>query len=292
MLLMRRRFVQAVLLVLFVSKGCVAFAWWDTGHMLVAQIAYDRLSPRAKAEVDRLLAFDAIPESRTFVEAACWADDIKKKDIRAYDEWHYIDVAFSSDNTPLPPLEKAGNVQWALAQCDRILRSPKAPDSEKARMLRFLIHFVGDVHQPLHCVSRFTKLLPDGDKGGNSFLLKGGQARNLHAFWDSGAGLFGDSMARPLDANAEKTLRSLAEDVTKANPAETLAGASNITFKDWVAEGAELARTKVYATTEGEAPSEEYTKTAREACRRQVALAGYRLAALLNKIYSEEKSVR
>src|SRR5438132_10178926 len=101
------RYIAALFVLAMPIRAC---AWWTTGHMVVAEIAYRRLSAHAKAEVDRLIAIDAPANSNTFVTAACWADDLKALGVHAYDEWHFVDVPFSPDGMALPPVEKSGNV--------------------------------------------------------------------------------------------------------------------------------------------------------------------------------------
>jgi hypothetical protein len=282
-----KRFTAALTLFFALLAAAPSHAWWGTGHMVVAQIAYDRLDPRAKAEVDRLIAIDALPDSNTFVTAAAWADDLKLLDVHLYDEWHYLDIPFSPDNTTLPAVEKAGNVQWAIDQCVRTLRSHKAPDVEKARSLRFLIHFVGDAHQPLHCTTRVTSAHPAGDRGGNDYPVSAGRLRNLHMYWDSAVGLFED-VKRPMDDEAAKTIRGFADRAVSANPPASFPTLSVLNSRKWVEEGSAVAQSVVYSTPEGQAPSDEYKKKTQDTSFRQIALAGYRLAALLNEIYAQK----
>ena len=158
---------------------------------MVAAIAYDRLTPQARAQVDALLQkhpdFAALSRRReAFLAASVWPDRIKS-DRRFYDDtrpdaqptpllagfpsmarqtnWHYIDIPFSPDGTPLKP-RKSPN---ALDQLQRILKILGPADAEASYDLPWLIHLTGDVHQPLHCTSRFLKSQPDGDQGGNSY---------------------------------------------------------------------------------------------------------------------------
>lgn len=282
---MRQYVIRTLLILLLVVAASPSLAWWGTGHMVVAQIAYDRLNANAKAETDRLLAIDALPQSRTFVTAAAWADDLKLMDVHFYDEWHYLDIPFSPDNTPLPPTQKVGNVEWAIDQCIRTLRSAKAPDAEKARSLRFLLHFVGDAHQPLHCTTRVTAAHPTGDRGGNDFLVSAGRLRNLHMYWDSAVGLFED-VKRPMDAESEKTVHAFAERAITSNPPSSFTNLGESHAHKWIEEGSALAQAQVYTTPEGMPPSDEYKKKTQDTAFRQIALAGYRLADLLNTIYA------
>jgi hypothetical protein len=251
--------------------------------MVVADIAYRKLSDHAKSEVDRLLAIDALPESRTFATASVWADDLKGFGVHAFDAWHYVDLPFSPDNTPLVQPEKRDNVEWAIGQCLSTLRSAKAPDVEKSRALKFLIHFVGDAHMPLHCTGRFTAANPDGDAGGNKFRLTG-KYRNLHAYWDSGAGMFED-IPRPLTSDGEKALHKMSDDFTAAYPLDKLTEAEDLKVSDWIKEGFETAKASCYSTPEGAAPNDEYRDKAQAICKQKVALGGYRLAGLLNDIF-------
>jgi hypothetical protein len=252
--------------------------------MVVAQIALNRLSPRARAECERLLAIDARPESATFVTASCWADDLKGLGVHAYDTWHYIDMPISSDGTKTPAGPDRENVEWAIGQCLQTLRSPRVPDMEKARMLRFLIHFVGDVHQPLHCVSRYTADHPTGDQGGNLFPLDAGRVHNLHAYWDSGACLFVD-VPRPLTPAGQAEIDNLVRDATLAVRGMALPATKDLNVADWVAEGSALAQKSVYAIQPGSAPSPAYESACRALCQRQVVVAGVRLAYLLDNLF-------
>lgn len=183
-----------------------AHAWSASGHMMVASIAYDRLNPHAKAEVDRLLKMPDVAgiakigddPRENFIRISTWADSLRNQDDYRYTgPEHYIDYPIAGDDsgTPLPALA-TDNVVVALQKCITVLKDPAAKDTDKAFQLRLLIHFVGDEHQPLHGASRVTKDHPKGDKGGNDFHVgsaNGGGGRrpqNLHSLWDGGVGAF------------------------------------------------------------------------------------------------------
>ena len=155
--------------------------------------------------------------------------------------------------------------------------------------IRDRIHTVEDIHQPLHCGSRYTRDRPDGDRGGNSFRLSGvGKSRNLHAFWDGGGGLFAASVARPLPPDAEP-ITTIARSIAAAYPAGTLPEQTEMSTEKWLDEGAALLTSVVYPTSA--TPDEAYVVRAREIAKKRVALAGYRLAALLNTIWPEGSDV-
>src|SRR5215467_14424433 len=181
---------------LLVSQG---LAWGPGGHMIVAQIAYGRLNSHAKAEVDRLIKVvinpnDVTQKSLDFVNAAHWPDDlrsVKGDEFKPTFDWHFIDTPFSPDNTKLPDVPQP-NIVNELNDEVNVLKASDATDQDKARALRFLIHFVGDIHQPLHCATRVTKKMPDGDRGGNLFMVRfvdaNGRVKKvkLHSYWDGG----------------------------------------------------------------------------------------------------------
>ena len=108
----------------------------------------------------------------------------------AFNHWHYINKPYlQGDRYRIKPWQHQ-NVVWAITQSERALRSETALAIEKAWFLGFYIHLVGDVHQPLHCVELYSVEFPQGDKGGNRYLIKSDFGENLHEVWDRGFGCF------------------------------------------------------------------------------------------------------
>jgi hypothetical protein len=303
------RFRVALIAGGWVACAPAAFAWHDTGHMVVAQIAFLRLSATAKARVDALLipppgrrpwihlcagGYRAQTCEMTYdpITIAVWMDDFRGDSLNeSYAPWHYINFRPLFDGIPAAtnvapePENVLARINWAintLAQANNYGR-------REAEILGFLYHLVGDVHQPLHATTRYTAALPDGDAGGNEFriLTADGRTSNLHSFWDGSAGVFGDDPypRRPLDQAGRDRILALANAVMKEHPAETL------DWKDldphaWVVESNTLARQLAYAgIKEGEAPSAAYTDEARQLSKKRIATAGYRLAAVLNGLF-------
>jgi hypothetical protein len=309
-----RSFRQAVLpslcaALLVALAPSPAFGWHDTGHMLVSQVAYLNLTPEAKARVDKLLI--APPGRRPYIHLCAgyytaetcekiydpvtigvWMDDFRGDSLNEhYAPWHYINYNPFFDGIPARPNvgPEPENVLARLNWAINSLRAGTGRERTDAELLGFLHHLVGDVHQPLHATTRYTAARPDGDAGGNGFRIQspqGANLQNLHAFWDAAAGEFGtESPRRPLDEAARARIRQQAEGLLKEHPAATLAGARELDPHAWVAESNGLARQFVYAgIKEGEAPSPEYTDRARKLSRQRIALAGYRLAAVLNSL--------
>ena len=299
-----------VLCLLLSALPARAHAWHDTGHMLVAQIAYLRLSPAAKARVDKLLV---TPQGRRplihlcagyYTPATCektydpvtiavWMDDFRGDSLNdPYAPWHYIDFRPIWDGIPertnvgAEPENVLSRIYWAT----NVLRNGTGSNKTDAETLGFLYHLVGDVHQPLHAATRYSASNPNGDAGGNGFKVQlpaETRIANLHSFWDSAAGQYGYvSPKRPLDEAGKARILALAEAATKEFPAESVPEWKDLDPHTWVVESNTLAREVVYKNiTEGGAPSPVYTDAAQKLARRRLALAGYRLAGVLNALF-------
>jgi hypothetical protein len=302
--------VSALLTVgLILLAPAMSFGWGAGGHMMTAKIAFGRLTPHAKTEVAKLLAIPVkvkLPngttpklsaqdkkklagynaQSKDFVNAAHWADDLKG--IKAYDpfkELHFKDVYFSDDGSQKPP-EAANNIVTALTHDVDILKN-STDDNERAQALRFIIHFLGDIHQPLHCAARVTN--GKGDQGGN--FVKVTVAKNLHSYWDGGLQTFPKEGPPPdFKAPPLATVAAAAKKIAAANPA-TAAGLNlndPTNFDAWVQESFQLAKDVAYHDVPNGStfdPSTDYKKQGIKLADQRVAWGGYRLAALLNSIW-------
>lgn len=177
-----RRFTLPVLcFALLCAMAAPAFAWGRTGHRLVAALAWDDLSPKARATVAELLAGEADP---TLPGIAVWADDLRANDPdlgRRSAKWHYVNIAEHDCAYDAALACRGGDcVVEAIRAQAAILADRSRPRAQRAQALKFVVHFVGDVHQPLH--AGFAH-----DKGGNDFQVNlDGRGSNLHSLWDSG----------------------------------------------------------------------------------------------------------
>jgi hypothetical protein len=266
-----------------------AWAWGAAGHMVVAQIAYDELDPAVRTEADRLIALLAPFEPRAdhFVPAAYWMDEVRRTGFRGIDHWHYTNRPINAGGLGEVAGEDVHNVVWAVEQALATLGNRDAPDLSKAWMLRILLHTVGDVHQPLHCVTRFTEAQPQGDRGGNLFLLAGPPRYNLHAYWDGVAGLLPEISPQGdwQEAVHQWTDRLQEEVAAGGLGAEELAALSRADSAAWARESFELALSTVYdGIEEGGSPTPQYEARAQAAGARRLVLAGHRLAQLLNQV--------
>ena len=163
-----------------------ALAWGSAGHQVIAAEAYRQLSPELQAQVFDVLRahpdfakwtnayhpnanFDL--SAYVFMRASTWPDDIRRKG-NQYDHpnWHFIDYPLGPPSfTFEPDARPTDNVLFGVAQAEKTLSDTNAGWEERAAMLSWLIHLVGDMHQPLHCESFFGADYPNGDKGGNDF---------------------------------------------------------------------------------------------------------------------------
>jgi hypothetical protein len=260
-----------------------AFAWNALGHEVIAEIAFANLSPAARETVRQLAIQFSLeyPAIDTFVKMAPWPDEIRSQKIEYFTHWHYIDQAISTDGLPEKNIVDTDNAVWAINLLEPVVQNPHANLSERARALAFLEHIAGDLHQPLHTVSRLSINYPDGDRGGNLYLIKNpadGALINLHRYWDSGAGIFSANLTAD-------HVKKLAAAIMTAFPKKTFGSrAKDIDPAIWAAEGKQTATTFVYQTAEEQTPDTAYIANARKIAEQKTALAGYRLAELINHL--------
>jgi len=292
-----------------------SFGWNARGHMVVAYIAYNDLPPATKSKVDALLRehpdFARLSRNlnqnsstfglRVFMVASIWPDIIKG-DSRFHEDhrpptqpiagfpsmmrhrpWHFIDLPFTQDNTTTAPPESP-NALEIMTRLRQQLGDASVPDPERAYALSWLIHLVGDVHQPLHATARFTRLhrAPKGDMGGVLFKIND-ESDALHFFWDGALG-----------ANeAFNSVRTLANEIANSFPSESPV---NTIEQQWIDDSFNLAKQSVYTlgrdytiTPQGSLRTrrpnitQTYRNTAWDLSRRQTARAARRLAAIIKE---------
>ena len=147
--------------------------WGSTGHRVIAEVANNYLTDNAKSQIDNIL------NGETLVNASTYADDIKS-DSRydMYYNWHFLNMELDDEYKDITPSER-GDVYIAINKCIDILESDSVSDTDKSFYLKLLVHFVGDLHQPLH-IGRYE------DRGANRIYVKWfGRNSNLHRVWDS-----------------------------------------------------------------------------------------------------------
>jgi hypothetical protein len=267
--------IAAALVAAVVLGGAIGVrAWGPPGHHIVALLAESRLTPAVRAQVEALLGKDG------FVPASTWADDIRKAHPETYN-WHFVDIPIDKPtyqaNRDCPATERGDCVIAELVRAQSALRNSAAATDVRAEALRFVIHFVSDLHQPLHAID-------NADRGGNDtrVLMADGRLSNLHAIWDSFL-----IQSRGLDeaGYAAMLKRELDQHPLEPGP---------IDFVKWAEEAHRVAVDVVYAFPEftpGVPPKEPirlgdaYFRRAAPAVDRQLELAAVRLAAVLNDAF-------
>ena len=276
------RFSSAVLSVVLLVTPLVCKAWNAEGHMVVAKIAYDRLQPNVRAKVDAMVTVFSkeYPDLTDFVQIASWPDAIRSQKIESFTHWHYVDLPITADNLPTKNITDTDNAVWALNTLEPVVHNEHANPYERARFLAFLVHIVGDLHQPMHAVSRISLSHPDGDAGGNLFSVQWNQngvhKTNLHHIWDEGLGVF---TTKETLSNVDE----LAKAITALYPESSFQNVTDLKPSDWAEESNSDAKI-AYETPENELPSSRYIIDGKNISGQRVALAGYRLAALLNQL--------
>ena len=277
------KFFSALATVTFLLFNSSVWAWNAMGHMIVAQLAYQQISPTAKKKIDKLVnaMHEDYAEITSFQQLAYWPDALRSQKIDTYVHWHYIDNAIAVDNMPTKNLIDSDNALWAYKLVGKVVANDHANPHEQARFLGFLIHIIADLHQPLHTVSRISLATPNGDKGGNLFkVYLNHKATNLHKLWDSALGW----LPKGNDIN---TAVQLADELNNKFPSDFFAKKpKNDNAESWVAEGITTAKNQVYAIEYNADVNATYLRDGELATQQALALAGYRLANVLDQLFS------
>ena len=282
------------MLIFLIPFLSITSAWWCNGHMTVAMVAQQDLQknhPEIFALCEGILAplngKLSHNKANTFAETACWPDDIKTFHFNEFDQAHFIDRPFNPQgmvNATGPDV----NIIYAIQGIQGTLRSQtvKTAPLETSMALRFLIHFMGDLHQPLHATSLWNKVFPSGDQGGNLFPISYEGINELHALWDSCMGILAEDLNRPLDAQGWEMLDTWTSWAMNNYTREELALELLVTDPTKMSIESYFKAVN-YAYTDiqmGGTPSQEYIASRWQIVLRQLALGGYRLADMLTSL--------
>ena len=281
---MPNRFLVACVAALALLFAAPVAAYWEYGHETVAKVAWQQMRPDTRRAVARLLRQGRLLDTptcpvATIEQASLWADCIKPLDERfayAY-SWHYQNVDICQPFDLKAPCKDGHCVSAQIERQARLLADPAVPQREKLMALAFLVHFVGDLHQPMHAGDH-------GDLGGNkvaaNYGLIGGRA-NLHSIWD---GWLAERAITTPPAGAANLLAAISP--------ETRAAIGGGSVEDWSREMWGKARDLAYKTLVGDpcgtAPVDRPTLTEAQvqalipAVREDVVEGGIRLARLLD----------
>lgn len=243
------------------STSDEAVFWGKNGHRVTGKIAEKHLTRRAKKCIDKLLKGQSLAFVSTF------ADEIKSdRKYNKYFSWHYVNMNF--DET-YEEAEKNpdGDLVTAIDTCIKILKDKTSSDEDKAFHLKLLVHFIGDLHQPMHIGRK-------EDKGGNTIQVQWfGKGTNLHTVWDTKMIDDWNMSYVELANNADDLSKKQIEAIEKG------------TVIDWVNEVHKITK-KVYNSVKvGENLRYRYSYNHFETVRTQLQKGGIRLAKVLNEIY-------
>ena len=261
-----------------------AMAWSNEGHEIVAVIARDELTPLTRAWVDHILAEDTGPDMPSQADwADAWADRHPETA-----RWHFIDIELDSPDLAAAchgfarssGLTSAGPADDCIVNklnaFEEELSSAATPEPERILALKYVLHLVGDIHQPLHASDHH-------DKNGECVMvtIAGHRRLSLHAYWDT-------AVLQPLGPDPVAAAHALEAHITRAQKAAWSKGSP----ADWAQGSYNLAKSLAY--TIGSPPNcatkaapialrPAYQKRAQAAARLQLEKAGVRLAAVLNR---------
>ena len=282
--------LRAIVLLLLIAAS-PAWAWNSASHRLIAYIAWQQLSPSTQSSVSTLLLahpdYGRWTERRNstqdaFIQASDWPDDIRQ-DSRFYDEftdtatppidgwadsarhryWHYTDLQVDGS-----PRQGKGRIGTELPRLLALLANPRVARAHKVYALPWVIHLLGDIHQPLHVGSRH-------DKGGNDFEIEDPAderrpIKTIHRWWDE--------LPAPTGMNGKK-LEKTAQQLLALYPRPPPQGDP----QRWLQESFEIARSHAYPP--GRTITPVFRTEARIIANRRVVEAGYRLGRLLQAIF-------
>jgi hypothetical protein len=305
--------------IFFAFLSLNSYSWDDVGHKITGYIAWQRLNPTARTNVIKLLrsapedshlsAFympygprsEEAKRADYFIFVPTWADLLGNRAFPVRYEkyhksnWHYSDtywrpvdgkVVVITDRQP----DGLGTAK--LKEFDQLIRDPAAKDADKAIAIAWFLHIGGDLHQPLHTSGRHTDREPEGDRGGNMFLLtpegtKREDQVNLHWFWDS---IVGRNIPFQTFHSEQDYIRTVAESMMLKYPFESVRPNLMLGNYDGLQkESFALANTDVFRADlkRFETPTDAYRRNAYAIAEQRLSLAGYRLGETLNEIFGK-----
>jgi len=235
--------------------------WSKTGHRVVGDVAQEHLSRKAKKAISKIL------KGQSLAAVSNFGDEIKAdRQFRKFSAWHYVNFPADMDYKDVEPSEH-GDLVMGINTCISIIKNPNSSEADVAFYLKFLVHLIGDLHQPMH-VGRLE------DKGGNDIQVQWfGQGSNLHRVWDSNMindyGMSFTELSDKLPMLSKNQIKELQKgDVY-----------------DWVEESQDIANELYDSVTVGEKIGYQYSYKWWGTVENQLQKGGIRLATVLNDIF-------
>lgn len=258
---MKKTAIFIILFSFFAVNLIAAEDWGKTGHRVVGEVAEKYLDRRAKKAVTRLL------DGHSLAFVSNYGDDIKSdREYDSYGPWHYVNFPFGKRYETYPKSEK-GDIIQGINTSIEVLKNKNSSRADKVFYLKMLIHFIGDLHQPLHVGM-------EEDKGGNDVQVRWFKdGTNLHRLWDSQMIDFYQMSYTELAANTDVLSEAEVASIQKGTPT------------NWMYESRDLCEDIYKHTEEGEKLGYNYIYKYMVPLRSQLQKGGIRLAGLLNEIF-------
>ncbi|HUA63604.1 MAG TPA: S1/P1 nuclease [Verrucomicrobiae bacterium] len=265
-----RKFLAATLAALVLPVP--GFPWGGEGHDLVARIAQAQLTAKVRAKIDAILG-----PGVTIVSISSWADQVRR-DRPESGPWHYVDIPIDQPHLDMArDCPKGDCVIAAIAKFRAQLRDRATPADKRKEALEFVVHFVGDMHQPLHCSD-------DKDQGGNAvrtMVAGADRTSNLHSVWDSTIlGHMGkeDDLYPTMLKEALKNRKKWSKGTVEQWAEESHQAAVDVAYGKLPVKPVAGVRNETPITIDA-----SYEDAARPLIRMQIEKAGDRLARVLNE---------
>lgn len=259
---MKHTIVAVVFVLTSISGFSSNYYWGQTGHRTTAEVATYHLTKDARKEISKIL------QGKSLALVSTFGDEIKSDPrYREFGTWHYVNLPQGATEYKAEDANEKGDLLQGLRKCVEVLKDKKSSKEDKEFYLKMLVHFMGDLHQPLHTGR-------GEDKGGNDLQVRWfNDGTNLHRLWDSD---MIDSFDMSYSELAKNTVK-----FSEAQKKQLVKGS----FEDWMYESKALSE-KVYNSVEiGEKLSYRYMYDWFPVVREQLEKGGLRLAAVLNEIY-------
>ena len=255
-------------LLFVLTAAMMLISWGFKGHQAVATIAENHLTLKAKLQIQEILG------SESLADVASWADEVRSQPgFETTGNWHFANIPLGLSFEQFAAqvrAQKSDNVYGAIQKAHSVLTYPQSTQAQKIAALKYLVHFVGDAHQPMH-ISRKE------DKGGNTIQVRfDNQGTNLHSLWDS-----------KLIDHQGLSVAEMAKQYDKATPAEIKQWQNNEPMQ-WLWESYQIS-SKLYAEVEKDNKlGEDYYQTHIGIIEQRIDQGGIRLAGILNDIYGDK----
>lgn len=309
-----RSSIRNFLLLITLFHCSAVMAWSKPGHMITAAIAYEELRTQDPKVLEQIISLaERHPDRgafsvaigrargeergrRIFLELARWADDTRGS-IHDHPTWHYSSRPLIDESSPPPgPVDDTpqGSAIEAFALNFSVASDARAPQGERAISVCWIFHLIGDMHQPLHSVSQYSKRFATGDRGGNHQYVRDPQTDEpvtLHSYWDDVANREDD-----ID-EVMRRAGDLMRRWPRARFKELQAFNGSADFTTWAQESYDMAERVAYgpelkaSDKADEAPkvSQRYLDLSRDAAEKRLTLASYRLTDVLRRAFREPR---